>query len=193
MEIFKVGPADRWAELQLLDGRGELLWFSRKDPPRPVDDWQAPASEWRDGRGKRTEKRIPDLTCFSSLLVAHKRCLEVLPIREGVDYQRLELRSEQPDHVLLNPLVLDNALDTTRSVFSHRPGTSTILSIKQWAFDEKAVGSRTLFTVPEWSLGIYVTDAFVNAVKTHRFNGLRFEPLWRSDSGPVLRAPYGAG
>jgi hypothetical protein len=190
MEIFEVSPADRWAQLHLLDSSGELRWFSPDYPPRPVESWEPPASEWRDLRGRRSEKRIPDLTPFSSLLVTRKRCLDVLPVREGVDYQRLDLRADQPDYTLLNPLLAKGAVDKSKSVFNYRPGTSAILSIKEWAFDEKAVGSRTLFTVAEWPLGIYVTDAFVKAVKTNRLSGLRLDLLWRSDSGPLVRTPY---
>jgi hypothetical protein len=192
MEVFDVAPADRWAQLHLLDSKGELRWFSPDFPPRPVESWEAPASEWRNGRGKRTEKRIPDLACFSSLLVAHQTCLDLLPIREGFDYQRLDLRPAQPDYTLLNPLAIENVLDAGRSVFSHRAGTSTVLSVKEFAFHEEAFGSRNLFTVTESPLRIYVTGAFVNAVNANRLKGLRFTPLWRSDTGPVRRIPYDA-
>jgi hypothetical protein len=165
MEVFDVAPADRWAQLHLLDSKGELRWFSPDFPPRPVESWEAPASGWRNGRGKRTEKRIPDLACFSSLLVAHHT-----PESAG----------------------RRNVLDAGRSVFSHRAGTSTVLSIKEFAFHEEAFGSRNLFTVTESPLRIYVTGAFVNAVNANRLKGLRFTPLWRSDTGPVRRIPYDA-
>lgn len=101
------------------------------------------------------------------ILVAHG---EVLPLATD---DNVEL-------FVFNARIVD-ALDEARSAVMRFPGTNRIMDITQAAFIEPKVRGLDIFRLPHRASSTYVSERFVDRVKTTGLVGLDFNQVWSSE------------
>jgi len=76
-------------------------------------------------------------------------------------------------HALNVTRVMD-ALDTDSSEITYFPGTSRIMFMKKASFKESVIRGVDVFRLPGVASDVYVSENFVQAVKTAKLSGIRF-------------------
>jgi hypothetical protein len=78
---------------------------------------------------------------------------------------------------VLNARVVD-ALDEARSSLMKFPGTNRIMRIKKVAFVDSRIRDLDMFRLPHRASSTYVSDRFVQRVKSAGLRGLKFNKVW---------------
>lgn len=140
---------------------------------RVVPDWEAPVMEI--DRDERTYSDFPWLGEHVPFL--RKPAVEALgPIllKHG---QLLPVRGE--DVWLFNATTVLDALDREHSqIVSFDDGTIAV--IERHIFDEGRIGTAEVFKLPMRASPVYVTDHFVERVRSAGLRGVSFRALWDS-------------
>ena len=120
--------------------------------------------------------RHSDFPFFASwTVIMRSRAQSVVAEMCDCSGEWLPLNSE--DGVTLHALnvtrVLD-ALDTDSSDVMYFPGTSRIMFVKKASFKESVIRGVDVFRLPGVSSDVYVSEKFVQAVKTAKLRGIQF-------------------
>jgi hypothetical protein len=78
---------------------------------------------------------------------------------------------------VLNARVID-ALDEASSSLTRLPGTNRIVRIEKPAFYASAIQGADIFRLPHRATPTYVSERFVDRVKTAGLRGLVFDEVW---------------
>lgn len=111
-------------------------------------------------------------------MVLSRRALEVLLPHIGDLGQVLPLAFEEAEYSFFNVTNVVDALDEPHTEISRFP-SGRISKIERYAFRPEAVRDQWLFKIPQRRGGfLFVTDRFVDLVKSSGLTGFKFKPVW---------------
>lgn len=98
------------------------------------------------------------------------------------DGELLPLACDEQELWVFNPTTVVDALDQNRSEL-RRFDSGRIMAVSNYVFRAELVGDAVAFKVPELHrVSTFVTERFVDAVKSAGLRGVDFEMLWESCS-----------
>jgi hypothetical protein len=118
-----------------------------------------------------------------------KRALEVLLPHIASLGQVLPLVFEEAPYSFFNVTNIVDALDETRTEFYRFPSSGRIGGVERYAFKPEAVRDQWLFKTPQLRTGfVFVTDRFVELVKTAGLTGFEFTLVWSDETADSAQA-----
>lgn len=182
MSIFNWWASENGAEFTGVSDldRRKIRWYDKTigDPLPRLVDWVPPTlTQYRGGNGKRKLRPILDSASSASLNIVSTRA-------------RVELQDIWDRHVLLYPVILDqdqdneffvvvvkttlDCLDRAHSsgpLQKYGPTPELFASVHTWEFDDECVGGADIFTIPDSSTNIFVSERFKRRVAESGLKG----------------------
>ncbi|HWR14095.1 MAG TPA: DUF1629 domain-containing protein [Terriglobales bacterium] len=138
-----------------------------------IPDWIPPVM--KSDRLERTYSDFPWLGEYAPVL--RKPAIEALgPVLRKYG-QLLPLRGEEV--WLFNATTVLDALDYGQSEIAYY-ANGDILEIESHVFKRDRIGTTEIFKLPLRSSSVYVTNIFVERVRSAGLRGVSFNPLWTS-------------
>ncbi len=126
-------------------------------------------------------------------MVLSRRALEVLVPSIGAFGQVLPLDFEEADYSLFNITNVIDALDVPRSDVAYF-ADGGFKRVKRYAFKPEAIRDQWIFKIPQQpGCFAFVTDRFVNLVKSAGLSGFGFDLLWSEEKQSQTAAASTAG
>lgn len=178
MKVYVLGAdSDRYESL-IMPGGG-LYEFAGRFNGSPMKNSVSDAKIKKDPR--RLPKGdfpslIPNVPVFSRRAVEALRDLleghgEILPVMISGD-----------EYFLLNVTRVVDALDESNSEVIRFEGSSKVLNIRSHSFYEEKLFGIMIFKIPQViTMDVFVTDAFVERVRSAGLKGFWFPLVWSSD------------
>jgi hypothetical protein len=169
------------------DDDRRILLDAFRGEPVPLDQWVP----WKIMRAYTTPgnltKPLGDRAGIDfdlDPMVLTRRALEVLLPHIGPFGQALPLDFDEAEYCFFNVTNVIDALDVEASelAFFKDGGLKRVL---RHAFKAEVVREQWIFKIPQWSKSTFVTDRFVDLVKSSGLTGFGFEQLWSDDASVV--------
>ena len=147
------------------------------------------AAEWRPLRVEIMEEdtgdTLPPSNCpllFSGAPALSRRAAEILKPFLARNGELLPLDFGTDEYFVFNVTSVVDALDEGTSEIVRFPDGKRVMDIKRFTFIASRLEGIDLFKLPQRPLGgVFVTDGFVQAVRTAGLLGFNFEWLWASE------------
>ena len=141
----------------------------------------------RDNMTKPLGDRV-GIDAYVDPMVLSRRALDVLLPHIGNLGQVLPLAFEEAEYSFFNVTNVVDALDEQHTDISRLP-SGRISKIERYAFKPEAVRDQWLFKIPQQPGGFaFVTDQFVDLVKSSGLTGFKFKPLWSDEPTASAKA-----
>jgi hypothetical protein len=163
-----------------------------KGLPIPLTEW-TPIPVIRDYSIKdNLSKALGDragLDANIDPMVLSRRALDILTPHIGALGQALPLAFDEAEYFAFNITNVVDALDEAASGIWKFPSTGRIGNIKSYVFNRDAVHDQWLFKIPQQSSTEgFVTDRFVDLVKSAGLTGFGFVHLWSDQVNTQAKA-----
>lgn len=129
----------------------------------------------RDGKKRFKPSHFPWLGDHA--LILEKVAVDALEDLLSADAEVLPLSAEGAALFVLNVRVVD-ALDESSSKIVRFPGSGRIMDIEQASFIRSRIELLNLFRLPHRGSPVYVSQHFVDRVRSAGLRGLHFEKVW---------------
>ena len=121
-------------------------------------------------------------------MVLSRHALDVLLPHIGDLGQVLPLEFDEAEYFFFNVTNVVDALDEANTEILRFP-SGRISKIERYAFKPEAVRDQWLFKIPQRKSGFaFVTDRFVELVKSSGLTGFKFRPLWSDEATASAKA-----
>lgn len=183
MKYFQVHPEDGFEWINSSKDEGDPATYDEYSALLELDG-RPRATEWKPIEVRRVRadprqrKRDSDFPWIGSALVMRRAAVDAL--KDLLDESKAEvLPLTTCDDVplsVLNACALD-ALDFERSSVLFFPKTSRIMAVNKAVLRRSVVAPFDVFRLSHRAGEIYVSERFVERVKSHKLRGLSFLPV----------------
>jgi hypothetical protein len=199
MNIYKPGierrpdGQDVYAALLIADqNRLQVPDDVCRDWPVSLDTW-VPLPAIRDYSVKdNMTKALGDRVVLGSEvdpIVLSRRALDVLLPQISYSGQVLPLAFEESDYSFFNVTNVIDALDEAGSKIYKFPSSGRIGGIERYVFKPETVRDQWIFKIPQQRSGfVFVTDRFVELVKSSGLTGFEFKLVWSDEAAAFENA-----
>lgn len=153
--------------------------------PEAVDDnvtWEQPhlLSRWSPPKVVGRVSEFNDFPCVDDYPAFSERAVEALQPLLEVNGELLPVKSKTKTRFFLfNVLTFSDAIDLKRSKVTFCPDISQSIEwVDHFEFDCKKVAELSIFRLRAWPSRVFVTNMFVDRVRSYGLKGFRFIKAW---------------
>lgn len=110
-----------------------------------------------------------------------RRALDVLLPHIGPAVQLIPLTFDEGEYAMLNIVNVIDALDEAQSEVERFPSSGRVSRIKRYAFHADMVRDAWIFKIRQTQSVAFVTEQFVDLVRSSGLTGFEFRTLWSDE------------
>ena len=147
-------------------------------PMKP--SWKDVTVDWDPDTRRKPKGDFPDL--FTHIPVFTPKAATALADLLQGNGELLPILIGGEEYVLFNVTRVTDALDESRSEIIRFDDSPKILNIEIHCFFQEKIGNTTIFKIPQVpTMDVFVTEEFVDRVRSARLKGFKFTLLWSSE------------
>jgi hypothetical protein len=142
--------------------------------------WKDVTIGWDPDMRRLPKGDFPDL--FTHIPVFTPRAVDALSGQLEGNGELLPILIAGEEYFLYNVTRVIDALDESRSEIIRFDDSSKFLDVEVHCFFPEKIGNTTIFKIPQMvTMDVFVTEVFVQRVKSARLKGFDFPILWSSE------------
>ncbi len=143
-------------------------------------DWQVKrlAPTWKPLQVKGRVRLFNDFPCVSGYPAFSAKAVEALRDMLEPNGELLPLETSVGTYFAYNPTSVKDALDRKNSEINWLKEPISIFRVDHYEFLADQLSGLTIFKIPEHTMHIYVTQAFVDRAVQHNLMGFDFRLVW---------------